>query len=410
MRVLFALALLAACKREPVTVKKDPTPPVDAAPTPTVASSRVSLHGRIVEARTGEVVFPLRPNKVREEATDDRAAYVLYDDAELHAFELATGKTLWSRKTASRVLTTTKTYVVLIEGSEVVVVTKSDGVARKLTTTVAIDEVLGVDDHAVLRSGSELIILDLAALATSGRYTAKGALEGRANEYSRALLPIAGGFCFAQHSPPDYEVRCHGPTGVETMHAVVTLAKPTDPPYSRFSLIAASRHHVMLGSVSFGVGSRPRRAVVVRLSDGKEVARIEDELTDFIEDASGALAGLIAAEPEVRFYAPSGKLEWSHKPKWPEHFAVAVASGDRLIVARHNIIATGVDVLGLNKRDGSLLWTGETKLPPIAHSKYHNRVELELRADAVILRGHESSVEHVHVYEAATGKLRFHDP
>jgi hypothetical protein len=59
--------------------------------------------------------------------------------------------------------------------------------------------------------------------------------------------------------------------------------------------------------------------------------------------------------------------------------------------------------------DGKPLWTGETKLPPIAHSKYHNSVTLEALGDAVILRGDESSVKHVHVYDSKTGALRFSD-
>lgn len=413
MRALLLALLLVGCRRPDTVVRPDPMP-IDAAPSPPetpIATTRLVLHGRIVDAATGGVIFPLRGKLPRAEASDARAAYVLDDDGALRAWALETGKPLWEVKTSARILAADARRVLLAEGAAVVAVEKATGSTKRIAAPGTIDELHAIGGMAVVRSGSStLAVLDPATGATRATHHATAPFEGRIDHWAASLVPTDHGVCFVQHVPPGHEVRCLDLSGVERVHARVSLSKPGDPPGTRMELVDASRHHVLIGTFSFGGTGAVRRAAVVRLSDGKEVARVEDELVAILESPSGSLAGMITASPEIRFYAPSGARRWSFAPKWPEPYAKALLQGDRVVVARHHVIATGVDVVALRESDGALLWTGETKLPPIGHSKYHNWVELESAGGAVVLRGHESSVEHVHVYDVATGALRFHDP
>lgn len=406
--MLFLLALVA-CRRADVA-RPDPTPPVDAKHTPAPAplTTRVSLHGRIVDVTTGEVKHALRDKLSRDEATDARATYVLDDDAMLRAYELSSGTPLWSLATSARTLEVDDNNVYLIEGTDVVAVNKTNGVPRRVAASSTIDEVRPFPGHLAVRRGATVDIYRDTLLARAS-FTARVPIQGFIDQWHRSLIATSTGVCFVLIVSPDYEVRCLDELAKESSHAVVTLTKPGDPPYSRFMAIASTPHHVVIGTHSFG-GSGLRRAAVIRLSDGKEVASVEDEIVAVTESPSGALDGMISVGEEVHLYDASGALRWKYKPKWPESFAKVLSHDGTLVFAMHNVIATGVEVFALRKSDGRELWLGETRLPPIGHSKYHNNVTLEHLGDAAILRGHESSVEHVHVYDVTTGKLRYHDP
>lgn len=394
-----------SCRR-PDTVRPDPTPPVDAARVPApAATTRLALHGRIVDAATGEVVFPLRGKLPRDEVSDERMAYVLDDDDMLRGWELASGKALFEVKAMGKLLARATNGVVVGESAGVLFVDEK-GVAARVATD-AVEELHAVGSAALVRTGSDkAVLVDRSGKIVSA--TAPTRIETRIEDWRRGLMPVAGGFCFVTFVPT-IDLRCFDLAARETVHVVSTLIKPTAT-FSRMTLLDVTARHALVGTFSFGSTSSPRWAAVIRLSDGKEVAHIEDDLCAIVENDAGDLEGVVGVGAEVKMYAPRGSVKWTFKPKWPEHYCKVLARGDRLVLARHNIIATGVDVIALRRSDGALLWTGETKLPPIGHSKYHNHVTLESRGDAAILRGHESSVEHVHVYDLGSGKLRFHDP
>ena len=404
MRVLLLLALLTveACKRADV-VRADPTPPVDASvPLKPVIPTLMALHGRIVDVTTGEVKFPLRSKLPLDEVNDARNAYVLDDDGMLRAWELSTGKPLWSLSTAARALVPDEANLYLLDTSDLRLVNKTTGVAKTfISRTLPAEEVRPFGGGFAVRRG--LTVEVYAGLSTAAY--PKSTLERFMEDYRVALVAAGSNVCFVDLKPPEFELHCIDTSAKETVHAVV--AAPAG--VGRVSPILATQHHAVIGTYSFGSKSA-RAAVVIRLRDGKEVARLGDEIVALVESPAGDLEGLIAVGEEVRFYEPTGALRWKYKPKWAESFAKVLARDNTLVFAMHNIIATGVEVFALRKSDGRELWIGETKLPPIGHSKYHNRVTLESRGDAAILRGHESSVEHVHVYDLRTGALRYHDP
>jgi hypothetical protein len=407
----IALAIVLACKRETVA-RPDPTPPVDAAPpAPLAETTHVALHGRIVDVANGEVLFPLRKVLPRGEVSDERAAYILDDDDIVRAYNLYTGRGLWTANLTTRsdamVADTHRLY--LAEGPNLAIVRKDNGHVTRLPLGSSIEELTVAFGHVIARQGSRLSIIDPAAAKVRATYAAT-ALERSMEDYRTSMMPSRAHFCVGENLPPLLSFRCMDRDGKEAVHSPIALIKPTDPPGTRFTWMATTPNHAIFSTFSFGsFATGTHRAVVVRLSDGAEVARIEEDIVTVVE-SNGALDGLVSFGPSVRYFGPNGALRWTYKPKWSEPYGKVVALDDRLIVAMHNPIATGVQVFALRRSDGTLLWTGETKLPPIGHSKYRNRVELEPRGDAIILRGHESSVEHVHVYEASTGKLRFHDP
>lgn len=412
--VIFVIAVVG-CKRSVEKALPDPTPPVvpDATPAPT--TTRMALHGRIVDVATGKVVFPLRGKLPRDEATGARAAYVLDDDGVLRAWELDSGALRWQVATTAQTLAmgTTRLFVADapsgLGGGDITAIDAS-GVARGIFgKSWGIGELHALGDDAVFRSGTG----EIGVVPVGGgfhRFMA-GAPLGTFVDQRSTTLTVGDAICFAERGgAATFEVKCVDRGAKETVHGSVNVGKPADPPSTHYAMISAARHHLLLGTFSFGGTSAARRGVVVRLSDGGEALRVEDELVAIVESKSGALEGAVTVAPEIRFYEPTGKVRWTHKPKVVERFGKVFAKDDRLIFATHDIIATGVQVFALRKSDGALLWTGDTRLPPIGHSKYHNTVTLEERGDAVILRGHESSVEHVHVYDAATGALRHHDP
>jgi hypothetical protein len=403
VRALVAVVLLIACKRADVA-RPDPTPPMDAkvAP-PVVTTSRLSLHGRIVDAANGEVKHALRDTLPWDELNDARAAYVLDKDAMLRAWDVSNGKPLWSISTPARSLDADNEFIYLAEGTNLAQVNKVSGVPKRLATSASIEELRPFAGHLAARHGSTIDVYD-RRLDLKGTVTVSG-LDRFINDYRVAIVATDASACFVSFTPPDFDVRCIDTNAKETIHAIVPIATGA----GRLGAIASTPHHVVIGTYSFG-SKTPRAAVIVRLRDGKEVARIGDEIVSIVETPSGDLEGAISVGEEVRFYQPGGALRWKYKPKWPESFAKVLARENTLVVAMHNIIATGVEVFALRKTDGAEMWIGETKLPPIGHSKYHNHVTLESLGDAVILRGHESSVEHVHVYDLTTGKLRYHDP
>lgn len=407
MRFL-ALALLLSCKRDNIA-RPDPTPPVvDAAPP--AETTRVALHGSIVDVADGRVLFPLGKVLPRGEVSDERAAYVLNDDQIVRAYNLYTGRTLWTATLTTRsdaiVADTHRLY--LAEGSNLVILRKDNGSITRLPLGGSIEELVPAFGHVLVRQGSRFSIVDPVGARVRATHTATS-LERSMDDYRTTIMEARAHFCIGENVPPILSFRCMDRDAKETAHSPISLSKPTDPSGTHMALIATTPHHAVFGTFSFGSASGAHRAVVVRLSDGAEVARIEEDIVSVVE-SNGALDGLVSLGPSVRYFGPTGTLRWTYKPKWGDVFGKVVARDDRLILAIHNPIATGVQVFALRRSDGALLWTGETKLPPISHSKYRNRVELEVRGDAVILRGHESSVEHVHVYDTATGTLRFHDP
>lgn len=386
-------------------MKRDPTPPVDAAPSP---AALALLHGRIVDVKTGAVVHLLREKKPLAELMDPAGAYTLDADHKLRAWDVATGALRWEEPTKfARELRLDKSFVYLAEPSGIEVRGRED--ASKISWVPWHHGVRGemrvLREHVVFASFGVEVFNARGGPARARRVTP--AIADLIEDGTLGLSLRDDEVCYATSDPAGFRVECIDLDANVSRTASVPLARPSDPSGTYFSLRYLSRHHLVLGTWSAGF-SKTRRSAVVRLSD-VAVTIIEDEVAAAVERPDGTLEGLLVMGPEVRLLTPAGATRWKHRMTDPEEFAAVALVDERLVIAGFNAIATGVQVLALGLSDGKQLWQGVTKLPPIAHSRYHNKVTLEALGDAVILRGDESSVDHVHVYDSKTGALRFSD-
>jgi len=390
--------------------KKDPTPPVDARPVEPAPNTYALLHGRIVDVKTGAVLHVLREKKPRVEAMDDKGAFTVDADGVLRAWNVASGKLQWEHpsKVCDRVLVDGE-RVVTADGGDVEIVNRRDGsVAASIAGAPHFGDVRLVSDRIVI-GGSTISNVDMLTAKPSAGRTIAAPVESVIEDPRLGLAVRTGEVCYAMFDPPNHRIECVDLAVKLVRSAVVLLARPTDVSGTRFHTRFISSHHIVIGTWSFGGFKSTRRSAVVRLSDGA-VTVIEDEVAAAVERPDGTLEGLLVMTPEVKLLSPSGAVRWTYK-KMPrtEEFAAVTLIEDRLVIAGFNAIATGVQVFALNVNDGRELWKGETKLPPIAHSKYHNTVTIEALGDAAIVRGNESAVKHVHVYDSKTGALRFSD-
>jgi hypothetical protein len=87
---------------------------------------------------------------------------------------------------------------------------------------------------------------------------------------------------------------------------------------------------------------------------------------------------------------------------------VALARGSgRLYAALYPSGAAGCRVAAVDEARGRLLWQRPVEGPGRSlHSKYANRVELEAKEDAVVVRGRESAGAYREVLDGATGQTR----
>jgi hypothetical protein len=288
-----------------------------------------------------------------------------------------------------------------------VVVDRKSGAALPVTSTTGpLDVLIASRDHFVGLQSFDLRVFDARGTIRASAHLLPGPAWGFGG---RVMTASPEGYCYVTFDAPDFHVRCFDLDAKPVRTIKLALSRPTDPPGTHMGPQVMGPRYIVVGTFSFGGFPAARRSAVVRLADGAIVATVEDEVVAVAERSDGSLEGLVVAAPEIRLLTPSGAPRWTHPVPYAEPMAQAVVEGQDLIVARYDPIATGVEIVALRLSDGKQVWKGETRLPSIGHSKYRNDVTLVLRPGAVILRGEESSVHHVHLYDPKTGALRFHD-
>jgi len=408
--IALSLLLFTSCRRSEAVAKKDPTPSVDAKPIEPTKTTHALVHGRIVDVATGQIAHLLREKKPRAELLDAHGALTLDVDDQLRAWNVANGKERWSIPTRGKMLASDAEHAFVAEPTALAIVERATGSVRRLMPggTGDIDELRVVPGHVITRQDSRVVVMNATTGAVRVTSVATTPIEAVIEDRTRGLAVASDSFCFAQFVPPDHLVQCLDLDGKTLRRSVVALKRPGDPSMTSFALRFISPHHIVIGTWGFGAAKSARRSGIVRLSDGA-VTIIEDEVAALVERADGTLEGLLVSSPEVKLLSLTGAVRFTYKMKHAEEFAAVALIDDRLVIAGFNAIATGVQVFALRLADGTELWKGETKLPPISHSKYRNIVTLAALGDAAILRGDESSVDHVHVYDSKTGALRFND-
>lgn len=412
---LAVLLSLAACRRSApeAQISRDPSladaaARVDAAPPAPPPSARpvprVARHGVLFDQRDGRVVATLSKGMPAFETSDASAAYLAGSDGVLRVYDLELGleRSIVRLGFVPRAGSDDETSIFLPRGKELAVLTKRDGSLRTWRYGADVARAVPLGARVVVQLGDrDLEIVDVATGTTAARVKLPFSLLG----WRSTLLADRehGGFCAVGHDPMPLEIACFDAVGAPRYRTRLSLAKPGDPSGSSFQLRAVGPRYVLFGTLFFGGGVR--RAAVVRLSDGVEIARVEEEIAAVVERDDGSVEGLLATEPEVKLVELSGKTRWSAGKLAPyDEGATAFARDGRVYASIYPPISSGSALYAFDAATGKLAWKGDVERLPIAHSEYFNETTLSWFEGNVALRGEESSVSTFQLFRASDGK------
>lgn len=404
---LVAITVGLACRRNDTrAIVPDPAPKADAGPTPKdpPRDELTLLHGKSLDLRLRAVRHVLTPELPRREAARADDAYLLdRKTAVLQAFSLESGARRWSKPAPlCSVLGAMSGGAFCAQGSTVTHYPRADGVAHAQTLAADVNALLPLRARlAVLRSDHQIEMLDGTTAASHGAVALPFAPYG----HRSTLVESAYGTACAVSAPgPDVEVACVTDAPALAWHKKYLLRKPTDPPGTYFQVRELGPRFVLVSSWFSSGGAR--RAVVVDLKDGAELARLEEEIAATVATETGALDGLFATQPTTRLLSPTGVVRWTSTEKLNDS-ASAVLFDGTLAVASFHAIATGASLLGFDPATGAVRFRGDVELLPIGHSKYFNATSVSIAAGALALRGREAGQDYLELFDAKTGKRLF---
>ena len=92
---------------------------------------------------------------------------------------------------------------------------------------------------------------------------------------------------------------------------------------------------------------------------------------------------------------------------WESHHEGAfVVDGDTLVHSTHQPMATGCSISSVDLKTGKTLWTTHlTGIGPISHSRYRNRINLEVSKGLVTVYGNETGGQYIEKLDLASGKV-----
>lgn len=345
--------------------------------------------GVVVDVAARRLVHTLTAERPRFEALDERSAYLVGRDGAVQAFDLATGSQRWRVKPDHcTAFALTKQEVHCVDDMHVHSLDKSDGKIRKRPGFARVWAIVGVEDHLLIHRGGEIESFADGATSNVARTPVFAGMQLHAHGADVcAAHPVTGGI-FAQ---------CWSKTLVSRWLNTFVVAKPGEPRgewqprfVSRF-VVASRPLHMAKGS---------RRTLVVDLATGDEHARIEAPASALVVRGAD-VDGVVELETELRTYDRAGLLEWTSPALG--NSAATVTLGDRLFVATHHAISSGAKLSAFD-RTGKLLWSTRPSLPPIEHSEYANRVTLSAAHGVLVMRGEESAVTYLSLFDPVTGR------
>lgn len=376
---------------DPVIKAAPAPPPKPPAPPP---NARVLVAGVLVDVAARKVLHTLSKLPPTFEALDDDTAYLVDRTGEVHAHDVTTGAERWHVKPPHcTAFTTTEHEAHCVDDTHVHALAKKDGALRTIAGTKTIMQVLGLGGHlVVLRSGGAL------ESYVEGTTTVAGTMSTPFHTWPK-LVRRGDDVCSAQSVTKGVFAGCWTATLAPRWSSTFVLSKPGEP--------STTWHPRVIGPdflVATTWWSSPlERALVVRLSDGVEVARVEEEIANVVSRDGKTVDGLVAVKKGVRLLDAAGKVLWSApKVRTDDSAAVAVAGG-RIFMAIHSSIAAGATLHAFDG-GGAPVWSAVPTLPPIAHSAYANQVTLSVSAGVVAMHGEEAAVEYLSLFEPSSGK------
>jgi hypothetical protein len=396
MRALLASALLlAACSRREARVVADP---VDAgpprAPLAEDALERFMVGARIVAVRARKVTHDLIPKPPLSAAIDRDSAYVVRKSV-VHAFDSKTGAERWKATPPQCHLFAMTTHELFCAGDhDLHAIAKSNGALRTIAGATPVTQLLGVGTHLIaMRSPTQLESYPEGASAPIATISA-------ALHPYRSLVLSGDGFCGAASVAKGAFAGCWSATLTPRWTRTIVVAKPGDPS-SGYDVRRNDHGFFEIGTLPWT--SVPMRSVILRVEDGEELARVDDDVAAVTSRNGRDLHGLVSTKKGLRYLAPSGTVRWSAPTLRVDESADALIDGDHVFVASYPSISSGASLHSFDSTTGALLWTHVPAMPPIAHSVYLNEVELAIIADTLVMRGHEAGVEYASLLDRTSG-------
>jgi len=396
--LLLAAIALCACKPR-VEVRADP---VDAArdTAPPITQSLIVRGGEVIDL-AGVVTKVLRDKPPLSEVSDERRAFLYDRDFVLRAYELASGRELWTKAfpPTMRPLLIDARFVYVVGDSIVTAYRKETGEARTLKISNTLSHVTIAKGLVVgARIDRVVGVID----PTSGESASRLTLPFSPIGWRSALQTLIDGetVCAIGQDPP-LQVLCFDTAGGKRARVTVDLHKGA-PAAVSFNIVSVGPRYVLFGSHST---SGARRSAVVRLADGSVIATVEDRVAAIVEREDGSIAGLLVVEPELRLLDLTGKALWTATSTSGHHDgASAVARGNTVFIDTFPQFSSGSALEARDLHTGALVWKGLVEALPVSHSEYFNDVRLSLHGERLLLRGDESSVITTQLFNVVSGK------
>jgi hypothetical protein len=401
MRKALALAVtILACKSR-VDVRADPVDAArDAAQPPT--HSVIVRGGEAIDLG-GVVTRVLTDKPPIAEVHDERRAFLFGRDFVLRAFDLTSGKQIWSRTISPtlRPLLIDRQFVYVVGDSVITAFAKDNGDARTMTLSRPLRHAAAANDLVfVAREDRALEIID----PSSGVRIGAATLPFDPIGFRSGLQKLADGrtVC-AIAADSALQVACFDEKGTSTARVTVGLSKPPLPAGTVFGIVSFDERYVL-----YGAHSGVRRSAVVRLADGSVIATVAERASAIVEREDGSIAGLLVLEPALRLLDLAGKVIWTTKSISIHHDgAAAVARGDTVFIDMFPQFSSGSALEARNLTTGALVWKGVVEQLPIGHSEYFNEVRISFAGDRLLLRGDESAIITTQLFDPYTGERLF---
>jgi hypothetical protein len=416
--VAMALSMALGCRSRSPPPEKSPPPPPSSEPPVASAGAAGALppvvqNGDVIDLREGRVLRTLEPPPTSFEASDTTRAYLVAKDGVLRAYNIASGAEVWNAGPVAHAGDGVQGDEVLFfpHESEVRVVEKATGARSTWTLSQWVREVLPLGTRVALR------LQDGAVELFDGKTGRREATipSPQWGEQVKLLASPEGGFCMAAvASGPRLELSCFDVHGAarysRTRHLRRdrggVLPRGGDVPV-RFDFRDLGPRYLVCSTYAFREDD-PRRAIVVKLADGAEIARVEEEVAAVVERDDGSVDSLLVVQPGVMLLEPDGKVRWKAGPLTQLKNSVAVARyKSSIYVAMYSRIGTGSTLFGFDRTTGKVVWKGDFDQLTVAHSIYMNDTFLSRIDDRLVLRVEESAISGVQVFSLPDGRRIF---
>ena len=409
MRALCLVAIaLTACGRRASDKTITPDPLVTPAKPPAEVKKAkgeqlVLFRGKVIDLSTRVVAHVLDKDLPAREAANGGFAYLLSKAGELRAYDMQTGSPRWSVATTScSLLAASEGGAFCGKGTDLVRYEAEKGVANPVPSK----SVAAL--HQLLASGGRVLVLrDDRSLESIDGHTGvsvgSDVLPFMPYGSREGMVANLRGACGASPSSVDVRLVCVDRSAKILYEKTYSLKKPGDP--SSMSFITRQLDADWLVTSTW-FSKTPTRGIVVRLSDGAEVLRVEEEVLAAVSRPDGALEGFFVGKPGPTFLEPTGAVRWTTTEKFEDGASAALA-GDVLAIASFHPIATGASLRGFDRATGALRWTGAVELLSIGHSKYFNHVDVSFAHGMVVMRGDEAAQHYLELFDPKDGARTF---